>query len=111
MSTLRITLLSALFASAAFVSGTASAADRNVKIINKTKTTLVSFYASRVSTGNWEEDILGDDMLRPGQSITIDIDDGTGACRFDFKAEFEDGEDVVQEGVDVCKIGEFSFTE
>ncbi|NLD14882.1 MAG: hypothetical protein GX665_07295 [Gammaproteobacteria bacterium] len=89
----------------------AVAADRNVKIINKTNTTMIAFYASRSKTSDWEEDILGDDVLEPGESIRINIDDGTGACKFDFLGEFEDGDEVVKNGVDVCKVGEFSFTQ
>ena len=90
---------------------TALAADRKVRVINKTKTPIFAFYASRTSTNDWEEDILGDDVIMPGESLVIDIDDGTGACRFDFKGEFEDGDAVVKNNVDVCKIGEFSFIE
>jgi len=89
----------------------ALAADRQVKVINKTKTPIFAFYASRTSIDDWEEDILGDDVIMPGASLVIDIDDGTGACKFDFKGEFEDGDAVVKRNVDVCKVGEFSFVE
>ncbi|MBS7349676.1 MAG: hypothetical protein KIG95_05895 [Comamonas sp.] len=107
----RIFLLSAIAMGVMATTSPATAADRNVKIINKTKTTMVAFYASRSKTNDWEEDILGDDMLKPGQSVNINMDDGTGACKFDFKGEFEDGEDVVKNNIDVCKVGEFSFTQ
>ncbi|MGB3275262.1 MAG: hypothetical protein WBA82_03645 [Castellaniella sp.] len=111
MTMLRLALASALLASTAFASGTASAADRKVTVINKTKTVMTEFHASRASTSDWEEDILGSDMLKPGQSITINIDDGTGACVYDFKGTFDDDEELVQNNVNVCKVGEFSFTE
>src|SRR5690606_29306925 len=84
--------------------------DRKVKVINKTKTPIFGFYASRTSTNDWEEDILGADVIMPGASLVINIDDGSGACKFDFKGEFEDGDEVVKTNVDVCKIGEFAFT-
>lgn len=109
MSLFRSALLSALIFGASSLTGVATAADRNVEVYNKTKTTLVAFYASRVSTNDWEEDILGDDILEPGQSVTIDVDDGTGSCVYDFKGEFEDGEDVISRKVNVCEVAEFSF--
>lgn len=107
----RFLLLSAITVTALAGTNTALAADRHVKVINKTKTPIMAFYASRTSSDDWEEDILGDDVIMPGESMVINIDDGTGACRFDFKGEFEDGEEVVKSNVDVCKVGEFSFTQ
>lgn len=107
----RFLLLSAIAVTALAGTNVALAADRKVKVINKTKTAIYAFYASRTSTNDWEEDILGDDVIMPGESMTIDIDDGTGACKFDFKGEFKDGDEVVKNNVDVCKVGEFSFTE
>jgi hypothetical protein len=41
----------------------------------------------------------------------INFDDGTGYCKFDFKAEFSDGDEVVKHGIDVCEISSFRFTE
>lgn len=107
----RFFLLSAITLTALAGANTAAAADRHVKVINKTKTTILSFYASRTSSNDWEEDILGEDVIMPGKSMVINIDDGSGACKYDFKGEFEDGEEVVKANVDVCKIGEFAFTE
>lgn len=107
----RLFLLSAITLTALASANTAAAADRHVKVINKTKTAILSFYASRTSSNDWEEDILGEDVIMPGKSMVINIDDGSGACKYDFKGEFEDGEEVVKANVDVCKIGEFAFTE
>ncbi|HLU00170.1 MAG TPA: hypothetical protein VKZ70_10560 [Burkholderiaceae bacterium] len=107
----RILLMSAIAVVTLAGTNAAVAADRKVKVINKTKTPLFAFYASRTSTDDWEEDILGDDVIMPGRSLVIDIDDGTGACKFDFKGEFEDGDVVVKRNIDVCKVGEFSFVQ
>lgn len=96
---------------ATFVFNTALAADRVVTIVNRTSVTMTKFYASSVGTKDWEENILDGDHLKPGESIDIDIDDGTKACRYDFKAVFKDGESVEKGNVNVCQISEFSFTE
>ncbi|WP_374248245.1 hypothetical protein [Thermomonas sp.] len=93
------------------LSGQADAADRRVRIVNNTSYTMVRFYASRVSSGSWEEDILGESTLRPGRSVRIDIDDGSGACVYDFKAVFSDGDAVIREGVNVCKVGEYTYND
>jgi hypothetical protein len=87
----------------------ALAEDRRVEIVNDTGVTMTRFYGSHQKTDDWEEDILGDDMLYPGQSVVINFDDGTGYCLFDFRAVFEDGDEVVEYGVDVCDIGTFTY--
>ena len=99
----------AFFVFASFA--TADAADRRVRIINETSFDIVRFYGSNVGTDSWEEDILGRDILRAGRSVTINFDDGSGYCIFDFKAVFDDGDEVVKERVNVCKIGSFRFTQ
>lgn len=101
-------LLAGLLASAA--ASPATAADRRVNIINRSGQTMVEFYASNTRRDSWEEDILGQDTLAHGATQRIDIDDGSGACRFDFKAVFEDGSSSVRRNVDVCSITDFTYT-
>lgn len=87
----------------------AEAADRRVTIVNDTGYTIVRFYASSENAGTWEEDILGQDTLKPRNSVRINIDDGTGACMFDFKAVFSDGDTMIRKGIDVCKVATYRY--
>ena len=87
----------------------AEAQDRRVQIVNNTGYTIMEFYGSNKGTNSWEEDILGSDVLGSGQSVVIDFDDGTGYCKFDFKAVFSDGDEVVKKNVNVCEIGTFTY--
>lgn len=84
---------------------------RTVTVHNKSKDAMVAFYASNTGTSSWEEDILGADVLGPGESLDVDIDDGTGACRFDLRADFHDGSNAIQEKFDVCKESSITFTD
>jgi hypothetical protein len=93
----------------AATAGHASALDRRVNIVNNTGYTIVEFYASSVGQNSWQEDILGRDVLPSGSSVTINIDDGTGYCKYDFRAKFEDGDIVEKQGVNVCEIGTFTY--
>lgn len=88
----------------------AEAADRRVKIVNDTNHTMVRFYASRASTDSWEEDILGSSTLDPGEAVRINIDDGSGACLYDFKAVFSDDTKTIREDINVCEIGTYTYT-
>lgn len=87
----------------------ASALDRRVKIVNQTGYTIVEFYASNTGTDDWQEDILGPDVLPTGSSVMINIDDGTGYCKYDLLAIFEDGDEVVQPDVNVCEVATFTY--
>ncbi|MCE6958922.1 hypothetical protein LAZ40_07655 [Cereibacter sphaeroides] len=87
----------------------ASALDRRVRIVNETGYTIVRFYGSNSGTDNWEEDILGDSVLPSGQSVIINFDDASGYCKFDFRAIFEDDDEVVEPGVNICEVATFTF--
>ena len=102
-------LTAALVLGLAAGTGVAEAANRHVDIINKTGMTLTHFYASKVGVNDWEEDILGRDSIANGDTFDINIDDGTGACRFDFKAVFENGASIEKNNINVCEISSFTY--
>ena len=84
--------------------------NRRVRIHNTTGWTMLRFFASNTSRSDWEEDILGDDVLANNASIVLNIDDGTGACLFDFKAEFTNGQNLIRNNVNVCEIADYYYT-
>ena len=84
--------------------------NRRVRIHNSTGWTMLRFYASNVRTSDWEEDILGDDVLENNASIIMNIDDGSGACLFDFKAEFTNGQSLIRNNINVCEIADYYYT-
>ena len=92
-------------------SGANAAEDRHVRIINETDHTMVRFYASNTAADSWQEDILGDDVLKPGSDVNINIDDGTGHCKYDFKAVFDNGSSLVKHNINVCEITSYRYTE
>ena len=104
---------SAAFALAIMAVGTidAAALDRRVRINNYTSYDIVEFYASNKGSRSWEEDILGRSILPAGHSVVINIDDGSGYCKYDFLAVFEDGEELVKYGNNVCELSQFNYTD
>jgi len=83
--------------------------DRRVVIINNSSETLTHFYASNVGTNDWQEDILGTGVIPPGEQTTINIDDGTGYCRYDFRALFHNEREVIRAGVNVCEVATYTY--
>ena len=82
--------------------GTANAEAIKFTLQNGTRTTISEFYASPPSVDDWEDDILGVDVLSPGESIEITIDDGREDCEYDFRIVFENGTAVEHDAVKVC---------
>jgi hypothetical protein len=88
-----------------------SALDRHVQINNVSSHDIVEFYASNTGTQDWQEDILGSDILPSGSSVMINIDDGTGYCKYDFLAITADGSQAIVPDNNVCELAEFDFTD
>jgi hypothetical protein len=84
--------------------------DRHVRIYNNTGWTMLRFYASDSRQTSWQEDILGRGTLANGASININIDDGSGACVYDFKAEFTNGQELTRFQINVCQISNYYYT-
>jgi hypothetical protein len=73
-------------------------------LVNDTDYTLVYLYISVPSTDSWEEDILGDQVVGPGETVDVTIDDGLDGCEYDLRADFEDGESLILGSYDFCEI-------
>lgn len=84
-----------------YVANTSSGANRVMDIVNSTNMTMTHFYASNTSRSTWGPDQLGSSVLGPGRYMTINFDDGTGACMFDFRARFSSGQELTAT-VNVC---------
>ena len=96
--TLAATLVAAL--------GAAEAFDRRIRIKNETGQDIVSLSASSAESG-WSGQVLGG--LSAGQAAMATIDDGSGACTYDFTAMLEDGSSRSAGGVNVCDLSVFAI--
>jgi hypothetical protein len=84
--------------------------NRRVRIHNQTGWTMTHFYASDSRVDDWEEDMLGSSVLGAGSSVTMNIDDGSGACLYDFKARFTNGQELTRFRINVCEIADYYYT-
>ena len=87
----------------------ALALDRKVTIVNNSGFTISYIYGLNVGTTFWEEDLLASDVLSTGASVVVNFDDTTGYCRFDLRAIFDDGTELVKKDVYVCEIATFTI--
>lgn len=82
--------------------------NRDVRIHNQTGWSMTYLYAS--SGGEWSDDLLGSGTLSPGQSVVVTIDDGSGACRYSLRAEFDNGQTLQRSGINACQVADYYFT-
>ena len=103
----RLVLASFLLAASALA---AVAVDRNVRIHNDTGVTIYRFYSTNSGSDRWGSDVMGNSTLPSGSSMRLNFDNRYDYCNFDFRAEFSDGSVLQKDGVNVCEIGDYYYT-
>jgi hypothetical protein len=83
--------------------------DRRIVVRNMSDSTIERFHATNTGIERWGRDHLGRDVLRPGQETTIDLNDGSGYCRFDFLTMTDGGQRIVRRNVDVCTASSYTL--
>lgn len=71
-----------------------------IEVTNRTGNDLYYLYVSHEDTSDWEEDVLGDDILSNGDSFKVTLNNYTSSI-FDVRAEDEDGETYTVYSIDV----------
>lgn len=101
-----------LAASALLLAGFAAPAlaqDVQYELVNNSGLTLMEFYTSPVDEGTWGDDILGADVLAPGETGSVNIADGSALCDYDLRFVFEDGQELV-DAVNICDMASYTLT-
>lgn len=104
------------FVAALLVAGFASptlADSLTFKIVNNTSEVITHFYTSPANVDDWEEDVLGEQVIGSGETFEITIADGRRTCKYDLKFEFE-GSDKLETTVDtqdLCELDTYTLSE
>lgn len=78
-------------------------------LINKTGVTITELYVSPVNVNDWEEDVLGRDVLKNGERIDIQFARGENTCKWDLKMVDEDDDEGIWKNLDLCTINEITI--
>jgi opacity protein-like surface antigen len=104
-------MISALAAAAALFAAQAQAEDLVFTIVNDSSADLVEFNVSPASSSSWEENLLDGGYLAPGYEIDVVIADGESTCTYDIRGGFADDSEAEDFGLDLCELGEYTFTD
>ncbi|MGX5722671.1 hypothetical protein [Shinella zoogloeoides] len=97
----------------ALLAGPAAAEDLVFELRNGTNSTLTAFYTSPVGEDRWEEDVFGDQVLEPGETIEVTIADGRDVCEYDMRFEFSEDSalDTTTDTQNLCALGSYTIHE
>jgi hypothetical protein len=92
---------------ATVIASAAYAEDMSFDFKNASSFVVTELYASPSNVSDWEEDILGADVLGSGETVRVTIADGRRACEYDLRIVFDDG-DVVEDTTNLCDTGSYT---
>jgi len=99
-----------MIAAAAVVSAVAAPAfaqSYEIRFQNNSGVTLMYLYASDTNNSSWEQDLLGQNVLRNGQYLDLTIHNVSN-CMYDVLFQFENGQEL-QDVVDICQVGTYTI--
>ena len=99
-----------LAAAALLVAAPAMADDLVFQFKNASSFVVTELYASPANVGDWEEDILGQDVLGSGESARVTIRDGRRACDYDLKIVFDDGDEIT-DTTNLCETESYTVND
>jgi len=89
----------------------AHADPRDFTLVNGTGGTVITeVYVSPSSADDWQDDVLQQDVLLPGDSVDINFTGfNTSTCTYDIKVVGKDGSSGELDSVDLCNTTTVTF--
>jgi hypothetical protein len=85
----------------------ALAQTEGLRFQNNSSYTILRIYASPVTNNSWENDILGANVLRPGQYLDVTFRN-VYECNYDVLIQFSDGVEMT-DVVNICAVGQYNI--
>jgi len=82
--------------------------DRSFHFVNNSNAVVYSIHATDVGTSSWGADLLGDDVVQPGQSTVVVPRQNRGYCRYDVRIVFDRGPSQTIPNVNLCELRELA---
>lgn len=97
-------------AAALFMTSAAQAGKQDFTLVNDTGYTISEIYVSPTKVDDWEEDVLGRDVLANGERTDISFARDNDSCLWDMKAVYEDGDTAEWSAFNLCKVSVISVS-
>ncbi len=87
----------------------AFAGQQDFVLVNQTGLTIDQFYCSPTTIQNWEEDVLGVDVLEDEASVEINFSRDEEACNWDLLIVDEEGDKIVWSNINLCEAARITL--
>jgi len=84
------------------LASTAEAGTQDFTLVNASGVDVFRLFISESATNDWEEDVLGDDVLLDGERIDVQFS-GRDACLWDMMVTDADDDSLVWSGINLCQ--------
>lgn len=86
-----------------------AAATLNFDLVNKTGYTIAEIYVGPATSNVWGQDFTGRDFIGNGERWDIRFPPLDSTCIHDIKVVFDDKDEAVWFGIDLCTVSEVSL--
>jgi hypothetical protein len=94
------------------LSGVVHADQRDFTLINGSSAVLTHLYVSPTASEEWGEDILGQTVVNPTESVLVYFASfSPGGCGYDILASFSDGGQGKMLAADLCASDSITFSD
>ena len=84
---------------------TVGTARQNFSVVNATGHVVMTLNVSPTSESEWGPDILGTEVLQPGQTGQVVFDRAESQCAYDIKVTYNDGDTSEMRNINLCQVG------
>jgi hypothetical protein len=85
----------------------AAAQSYGIRFQNNSGAVVYRIYSSPTHNNSWENDLLGANVLQPGQHLDVTIHNVSN-CYYDLLVEFSNGASFT-DVVDICQVGRYTI--
>ena len=84
--------------------------NQNFVLRNNTGQTITHVYVSPITSNNWEEDLLGRNVLPDRETFRINFNRSEDECNWDIKVNLADGTSREERNMNLCRLAEVEVT-
>jgi hypothetical protein len=85
------------------------AVEQNFIVENRTAGRIVALYISASNIAYWQQNLLADRPLQPGESIAVRLLPTPEECLHDIRGVFSDGSIIENSHINLCNASSYTF--
>ena len=85
-------------------------AKQDFRLVNRTGYELKALFVSPSKSDDWQEDVLGQEVLEDGKAVNVHFSPKVKTCKWDLKVVYtEDDSNAVWQNIDLCSVDKITI--